>query len=728
MEAFSVLENSYHFINNNFNYYRQNFGHKYYLGVREDEIKFIDKLFKNTEVILPAEDKMLNFSVSTIYTATAVLLEFMNRNNIVYSTKQIEQICKGFTNIEQFNVLFSDKTEKELFEILFGLLTDGIDLDSRKKSGSERTPDDIISYMLRLIDYNEDNSQYCSIVDPACGTGTFIKQIIDVFISGVNKHEAGKMVKKLLIDDQLIRAYDTKPSNVYITKVVVVATLIENSYVDSTEEAIEFMKLLPIQCYDFLKINDKADFVIGNPPYIRLQNLPRAYREYIKNNFVSATGRFDLFTCFMEKADGILKVNGKMCLITSNKYLTANYGIGIRRYFSGNGHVRKLIDLFDTKFFGAAVLPAIILAENISDVDSNVEFIGVKTSNQKAELSCVCTKELFECIEKTNQKNKFYINYCNKEVFEVAKAKVKIPDNGKTWNFSSNEDNTIKNKMDRKKMCSLEDIVDISVGIKTTADTVFVKPMTKEFVDKNGFENNAIYPLIQSFDVAKWKITWGDNKKDRYILYPHKEVNGNMTAIPLEEIPKAGRYLADCSDVLKKRKYLTESKNREWYECWVPQRLSKFERMKLVTRDIVSHNTFALDDKGMLCQGNTFFLTNKESLFSSKFMKMNEYQYFCFLLGILNSKPLEYYQKMISGCLYSQKYRYTTSNLSRWPIPNIDVDEAIRISDIVDEILKNTCNIYKAEEKINDIMYKKFDLKEEEIAKIENFIGYEREG
>ena len=53
-----------------------------------------------------------------------------------------------------------------------------------------------------------------------------------------------------------------------------------------------------------------------------------------------------------------------MCFITSNKYLTANYGVGIRKYLSKKGHVRKIVDLFDTKFFGAAVLPAIILCEN----------------------------------------------------------------------------------------------------------------------------------------------------------------------------------------------------------------------------------------------------------------------------------------------------------------------------------------------------------------------------
>ena len=95
-----------------------------------------------------------------------------------------------------------------------------------------------------------------------------------------------------------------------------------------------------------------------------------------------------------------------------------------------------------------------------------------------------------------------------------------------------------------------------------------------------------------------------------------------MVAITLEEIPKTAEYLEECSDVLKKRSYLAESKSRMWYECWVPQKLSKFQQTKIVTRDIVSNNSFALDESGKLCQGNTFFLTRKVSIFTSEYLEI----------------------------------------------------------------------------------------------------------
>ena len=196
-----------------------------------------------------------------------------------------------------------------------------------------------------------------------------------------------------------------------------------------------------------------------------------------------------------------------------------------------------------------------------------------------------------------------------------------------------------------------------------------------------------------------------------------------MVAIPLEEIPKAAEYFEECSEVLKKRSYLIKSKNRKWYECWVPQKLSKFQQTKIITRDIVSRNSFALDESGRICQGNTFFLTRKPSVFMSEYLGLNEHQYYCFMLGVLNSKAMEYYQKMISGCLYSQKYRYTTSNLNRWPIPEIRRKDAVTIAGYMDDLIVGMEGGLESE--IDKIIYDAFDLTKEEVLTIENFIGKE---
>lgn len=479
MDAMSVLENSYYVINKNFGFYKRNYGHIYYLNVQDDETKFIDKMFGKVENELSAQDKMLNYSISAIYTATAVLIEILNRNKIEFNEKQIEKICVGFSNMDNSQTSFADKTEEELDEILFGLLTDGIDLESRKKSGSERTPDEIIKYMLDIIGYDETVSYAKTIVDPACGTGTFVKQIIDRFIDGLYVNEVTNTYKEKLLEHKLIRAYDTKPSNVFVTKIVIISSLVKRNLIREMKDVLDMAIKLPVYCRDFLCVGDNSDYIIGNPPYIRLQNMSIEYRKFIKDNFVSATGRFDIFTCFLEKSDKLLNENGRMCLITSNKYLTANYGVGIRKYLSQTGHVRKLVDLYDTKFFGAAVLPAIIMCENSKRDNCEVDYIGIKTAEQDVQYECLNANELFDYVENELTCGKRFVFYGDedKQVFEVSRSKVKMPADGKTWNFSTSDENTIKIKMD--KVLPI-DIIDERITDKLIGEKLDISLSTKQ--------------------------------------------------------------------------------------------------------------------------------------------------------------------------------------------------------------------------------------------------------
>lgn len=652
----------------------------------------------------------------------AVLLELLHRNKIEYTEIQVEKICKNFWEERNGENILVDKSEYELEELLFSLLTDGVDLKSRKKLGSEKTPNELIKYMLNIIGYDKNVSSWKSIIDPACGTGTFIKHILERFIDGLYNDDMTELVKEKLLINKLIRAYDIKPENVFITKIVMIFVLVKRKLISKMDDILEIFNELPVYCQDFLKVNEKADYIIGNPPYIRLQNMSVEYRDFVKKHYVSAKGRFDIFTCFIEKSDKLLNANGRLCLITSNKYLTANYGGGIRGYLSKTGHVKKLVDLCDTKFFGAAVLPSIIMCENNEISSQDVDYIGIKISKQKEQYCCYDENGLFDYIENkmTASKSNILCKSRGMTVFEVSRSKVRIPLGTETWNFSTSDELDIKDKMDERKVCSLADIFEVCVGIKTTADTVFVKPMTKKFIKEQKFEENTVYPLIQSFNVNKWNILWGDGSRDRYILYPHKEKDGNTVAIPLEDMPQAGRYLKENSNILKKRSYLIETKNRMWYECWVPQKLSKFKQIKIVTRDIVSSNSFALDIEGRLCQGNTFFLIKKTSNILFDFGELTEYQYYCLFLGILNSKAMEFYQKLISGCLYSKKYRYTTSNINRWPMPQIDVLDSVKIVDYVEKLM--TGNRAQFEHEIDKIIYKAFGLTEHEIKKIEDFV------
>lgn len=99
MDAFTVLENTYYLINRNFDFYKNNFGHAYYVNVHDEETYFIDKLFKSAENKFSPSDKMLNYAVSSIYTSVVVLEEYLKRNNIKYTFSDMDDICAGFQRL-----------------------------------------------------------------------------------------------------------------------------------------------------------------------------------------------------------------------------------------------------------------------------------------------------------------------------------------------------------------------------------------------------------------------------------------------------------------------------------------------------------------------------------------------------------------------------------------------------------------------------------------------------
>lgn len=620
----------------------------------------------------------------------------------------------------------------QLIYALKYLYTDIVGLVERKKSGTEFTPQEIVEFMYEAIGYKGEIVLKSKLFEPSCGSGIFVVEAIKRVISQIGCKDK-KYIKKLLLEDNIVKAIDINPVNIIVTRYLIICTLIENGIELEKSDIIEFIQLLPIHLENALDVNEneKYDFIVGNPPYIRLQNLDLDYRNFIKDNFRSATGRFDLYVCFIEKCIKLLKDNGTISLITSNKYFTANYGKGIRSFIKENLDVEFIFDLNDTKFFEASVLPAIIQGKKNTNIqDDEFEYFSIKENNN-IDISFE-EQNIFEVIlellnSKEEMKDNFKIDINGKVVnIEFIASIEKICNKKDQWNFGSKQYNDIKKFIESQEVDLLENIADVCVGVKTTADTVFVKPMSYNFIKEMNFENELIYPLIQSDNVERWNINWIESKKNSgYILYPHI-VNGNkMVAADLDKYPNIKNYVYDNEAILKARTYLMESNTRMWYECWVPQHLNKFRKPKIVTRDIVSENCFAIDYQGRICQGNTFFITlkNTDNLYG-----LSEEEYLKFLLGILNSEIMEFYHKTISGSLYSKKFRYTTSNLNRWNIPIIKKENIESVNIIISLVEYNINNssdnikIKENEDKINNIVYKLYNVNLDMQSDIKAFI------
>ncbi|MFO0139937.1 MAG: Eco57I restriction-modification methylase domain-containing protein, partial [Aphanizomenon sp.] len=121
------------------------------------------------------------------------------------------------------------------------------------------------------------------------------------------------------------------------------------------------------------------DIVIGNPPYIRQEEI-KELKPILQTNFITYSGTADLYVFFVERGFKILKTKGQFCYIMPNKWIQAGYGKALRTYILEN-QLQGIIDFGDIQIFEEATTYPCIL--NASKQQQNTNFVSatVKTLN-----------------------------------------------------------------------------------------------------------------------------------------------------------------------------------------------------------------------------------------------------------------------------------------------------------------------------------------------------------
>lgn len=128
-------------------------------------------------------------------------------------------------------------------------------------------------------------------------------------------------------------------------------------------------------------VNDGFDIVIGNPPYIQLQNDGgKLAKLYADCNYKTYARTGDIYCLFYERGYQLLKPNGHLCYITSNKWMRAGYGEKTREFFAKNTNPLLLIDFAGVKIFESAT------------VDTNI-LLFAKAVNEHKTLCAVTNKQ-----------------------------------------------------------------------------------------------------------------------------------------------------------------------------------------------------------------------------------------------------------------------------------------------------------------------------------------------
>lgn len=437
----------------------------------------------------------------------------------------------------------------------------------------------------------------------------------------------------------------------------------------------------------FLRENPGFDVVVGNPPYIQFQkNSGELANIYEDKNYETFIRTGDIYTLFYERGLQLLKPNGLLSYITSNKWMRAGYGEKLREFFI-KYNPKVLIDL------GPAVFEK-------ATVDTSILII------QKAK----------------NQNHLMAITYNDKNIpIDTAlKTKGVILDKltKDTWFIASKAEIALKEKIERIGKPLKEWDVNIYRGVLTGLNKAFIISTEKrneilancKTEEERKRTEKIIKPILRGRDIKRYYYEWAGLW---VIVIPAGWTNANRGNEEADTfIEKTFHslmiHLKQFEEKAKKR----DDQGDYWWELRKCAYYPEFEKEKVVYSEIVREPQFYYDRERFYVEASSFLMTGKNI------------KYIC---GLLNSKPATFFFKQwyAGGGLGQEGYRYKKVFLENLPIPPSNQGIVSQIEDLVDKILSAKKQNPKAdtqewEREIDRLVYRLYDLTEEEIKIIEN--------
>ncbi|EET13994.1 MULTISPECIES: Eco57I restriction-modification methylase domain-containing protein [Bacteroidaceae] len=444
-------------------------------------------------------------------------------------------------------------------------------------------------------------------------------------------------------------------------------------------------------------VTDGFDIVIGNPPYLRIQELRKFNNDladYLSDNYKSAVGSFDLYVTFVERGLQLVKPKGVMYYIMPVKWTNSSFGKGLRSILCEKSFISSIINFEAYQVFEAST------------------YTGIHCFKQSKSLAYL---ELDRDM-KNNQELQNYLSSITYNDF----VNINI-NTSEAWVLTNKKVNTVLEKLN-KCPYRLSDVFDkIFQGIATSKDDVYflydcrvINPFEIEgyskYLKKNVvIENGLVKPLLKGEDVHRYEPL----SSDRFVIFPYDLSNDKAKLFSEQQIatlfPKGYLYLKECEDELRGREKGRLKNDILWYRYIYPKNLTLFAKEKLVAPEISYGGNFSYDLNGQYYSTTTIYGYIKKEDISISYET---------LLAIMNSRLCWWFLKNTGTVLANGYYRYKPAYLKPMPIPNVSIetDSAIRtmIKNLL--VLKDEKEKKIVADKIEQEVFSLYGLNKDEIS------------
>jgi len=581
-----------------------------------------------------------------------LIYSYLANNKIDFNKNSV--LTDYFKDFEQIPQLYFDTSALPISTIkeLENCLELIIPVTDRKFNGAFFTPDYIIDFIINEVQPQEEHKN----LDPSCGCGAFLVGLTDYY-----KRTFNKPIKKIIQEN--IYGSDILEYNIHRAKLILTIYALQNGEQLSDKD-------FNLYHQDSLKANWEQQFdnIVGNPPYVKFQDLTDENRTYLAKHWTTVEGgTFNLYFAFFELGYKLLKPTGKLGYITPNNYFTSLAGEAIRKYFQDKKCVSRIIDFSHKKVFDAQTYTALTFLNK--QENEAITFDKIKDGYSPEEF-----------LPNANGSPNYLKDL-----------------NFKKWRLlKTDEQQNIKTIETIGK--PIGKLFDICVGIATLKDEIFFIDGTKtkdgcylKTTDNGTFEieKGTVKPV---YKISDFKTQEEAELNTRKIIFPYIIKKGIATAIPENDFknkfPKCYAYL-----LTEKENLLARDKGKVNFDpFFVWGRTQGLTR----TGKKILNPTFSLHPRFLLVEEHEAFFTNGyglffrepeiQGLFNEPVNPISKLENIDVVQKILNSCVMDYYVTKTSVAIEGGYPCYQKNFIEKFTIPELTEDEIELIRSLKDTI------------------------------------------
>lgn len=439
----------------------------------------------------------------------------------------------------------------------------------------------VVDLILDLAGYTADRDLAVSVaVEPACGGGAFLAAMAARVSASCRKHD-----RPLLDAKHALRAYDLLAANVRASRRAVEDVLLDEGW--PLAEVREVATAWVRQC-DYLldvRLDEGVDFVVGNPPYVRLEDVPADRMLAYRAACPTMTGRSDLYVGFYERGLRSLRPGGVLAFICADRWMRNQYGRHLRELVAAGYSVDVSVTMHDVDVFEeqVAAYPAITVLRRAPQGTAVVAETGRSFGPQDAP-------ELLEWVADPEAAPRA------DDRFEIAR----LPHwfrGGDFWPCGSPSRLALIEALN-ERFPPLEDPATgtrVGIGVATGADRVFI---TKEA----DVEPRRLLPLAMVCDTTSGTLSWSGH----YLVNPW-DADGQL--VDLDALPRLRAYYQRHAAILKRR-HVAVKRPAHWYRTIDKVDQSLVDRPKLLFPDMKTTIHPVLDEGGFYPHHNLYYIVS----------------------------------------------------------------------------------------------------------------------